>query len=45
MLNQSKLSIKEINQIWKAIKDNSRYRPTFTRSALELARDAGWNDT
>lgn len=45
MLNQTKLSIKEINQIWKAIKDNSRYRPTFTRSALELARDAGWNDT
>lgn len=45
MLNQNKLSIKEINQIWKAIKDNSRYRPTFTRSALELARDAGWNDT
>ncbi len=45
MLNQSKLSIKEINQIWKAIKDNSRFRPKFTRSALELARDAGWNDS
>lgn len=44
MLNQSKLSIKEINQIWKAVKECSRYRLTFTRSALELARMAGWND-
>ena len=44
MLNQSKLSIKEINQIWKAVKECSRYRMTFTRSALELARIAGWND-
>ncbi len=44
MLNQSKLSIKEINQIWKAVKECSRYRMTFTRSALELARYAGWND-
>lgn len=44
MLNQSKLSIKEINQIWKAVKECSRYRMTFTHSALELARIAGWND-
>ena len=44
MLNQSKLSIKEINQIWRAVKECSRYRMTFTRSALELARIAGWND-
>lgn len=44
MLNQSKLSIKEINQIWKAVKDFSRGHTTFTRSALEIARCAGWND-
>lgn len=44
MLNQSKLSIKEINQIWKAVKDFSRGHMTFTRSALEIARCAGWND-
>ncbi|MGN0650269.1 MAG: RecQ family ATP-dependent DNA helicase [Oscillospiraceae bacterium] len=44
MLNQSKLSIKEINQIWRAVKELSRYRMTFTRSALEIARAAGWND-
>ena len=44
MLNQSKLSIKEINQVWRAIKDFSRRRPKFTRSALEIARAAGWSE-
>lgn len=44
MLNQSKLSIKEINQVWRAIKDFSRHRPKFTRSALEIARTAGWSE-
>lgn len=44
MLNQSKLSIKEINQVWRAIKDFSRHRPKFTRSALEIARAAGWSE-
>lgn len=44
MLNQNKLSIKEINQVWRAVKECSRYHMSFTRSALELARMAGWND-
>ncbi|MGN0682562.1 MAG: RecQ family ATP-dependent DNA helicase, partial [Oscillospiraceae bacterium] len=44
MLNQTKLSIKEINQIWGAIKYFSHRRPVFTRSALEIARQAGWSD-
>jgi ATP-dependent DNA helicase RecQ len=45
LLNQTKLSIKEIQQIWKAIKDITRFRATVSNSALEIARKAGWDDT
>ncbi len=44
LLNQTKLSIQEIQQIWKAIKDITRFRATASRSALEIARRAGWDD-
>lgn len=44
MLNQTKLSIAEIRQIWKAIKDITRFRSTASNSALEIARKAGWDD-
>lgn len=44
LLNQSKLSIKEIQQIWKAIKEITRFRSTVSNSALEIARKAGWDD-
>lgn len=44
LLNQTKLSIKEIQQIWKAIKDITRFRSTVSNSALEIARMAGWDD-
>ncbi len=44
LLNQTKLSIKEIQQIWKAIKDITRFRSTISNSALEIARKAGWDD-
>lgn len=42
--NQTKLSIKEIQQVWKAIKDITRFRSTVSNSALEIARKAGWDD-
>ena len=45
MLNQTKLSISEIQQVWKAIKDLTKYRPRVCRSALEIARQAGWDDS
>src|SRR5690606_30620738 len=45
LLNQTKLSIKEIQQIWKAIKDITRLRSKASNSALEIARKAGWDDT
>lgn len=44
LLNQTKLSIKEIQQVWKAIKDLTRFRSTVSNSALEIARKAGWDD-
>jgi ATP-dependent DNA helicase RecQ len=44
LLNQTKLSVKEIGQIWKAIKDLTRYRKQVSNSALEIARMAGWDD-
>lgn len=44
LLNQTKLSIKEIQQIWKAIKDITRFRSLVSKSALEIARKAGWDD-
>lgn len=45
LLNQTKLSIKEIQQIWKAIKDITRFRSSVSNSALEIARKAGWDDS
>ncbi len=45
LLNQTKLNIKEIQQIWKAIKDLTRFRLTVSNSALEIARKAGWDES
>ncbi|NLN48314.1 MAG: RecQ family ATP-dependent DNA helicase, partial [Clostridiales bacterium] len=44
LLNQTKISIKEIQQVWKAIKDITRFRSTISQSALEIARRAGWDE-
>ncbi len=44
LLNQTKLSIKEIQQVWKAIKEITRFRSSVSNSALEIARKAGWDD-
>ena len=45
LLNQTKLSISEIQQIWKAIKELTKTRPYICRSPLEIARQAGWDDS
>lgn len=45
LLNQTKVSLSEIQQVWKAIKDITRYRPRAECSALEIARKAGWDDS
>ena len=45
LLNQTKMNIKEIQQVWKAIKDLTRFRMTVSQSALEIARKAGWDES
>ena len=45
MLNQNKLGIKEIGQVWKAIKEITKLRQSASKSALEIAREAGWDDS
>lgn len=44
LLNQTKISSKEINEVWKAIKELTRTRDKASNSALEIARKAGWDD-
>ena len=43
LLNQTKLSISEIQQVWKALKDMTHEKPLVCCSALEIARQAGWD--
>ncbi len=45
LLNQTKLSISEIQQVWKAVKELTRHREKVCSSALEIARKAGWDDS
>ena len=44
LLNQQKLSISEIQQVWKAVKDLSKHGTTLYCSSYEIAQQAGWND-
>ena len=45
LLNQTKLSISEIQQVWKAIKGLTKKRMNVCCSALEIARLAGRDDS
>lgn len=45
LLNQTKLSISEIQQVWRAVKSFTKERPYINCSALEIARQAGWDDS
>lgn len=45
LLNQTKLSISEIQQVWKAVKNLTKQRMKVSCSALEIAREAGWDDS
>ncbi|GAA4339543.1 RecQ family ATP-dependent DNA helicase [Flaviaesturariibacter amylovorans] len=45
LLNMTKLDVKEINQIWRAVKQLTSIRnPKICLSALEIARKAGWDE-
>ena len=43
LLNQTKISMQEIQQVWRAVKEMTKQRMKFSSSALELARAAGWD--
>jgi ATP-dependent DNA helicase RecQ len=45
MLNQTKLSRKEIQQVWKGLKELTKSRESISQSALEIARESGWDDS
>ena len=44
LLNRSKISIKEIEQVWRAVKEITRFRSRVSQSALEIAQKAGWEE-
>jgi len=44
LLNQTKLNLNEIKQIWNAIKFITKFKSSVQKSALEIARAAGWDD-
>jgi len=44
LLNQTKLSISEIQQVWKAIKGLTSNRDQVSCSPLDIARQAGWSE-
>ncbi|MBT1697159.1 RecQ family ATP-dependent DNA helicase [Fulvivirgaceae bacterium PWU4] len=43
LLNNTKLSIKEIRQVWSAIKLLAAKKNRLSKSALEIAKKAGWD--
>lgn len=45
LLNQTKVNMNEIQQIWSAIKNLTKNKDSLSISALELARNAGWDDS
>ena len=45
LLNQTKMTVKEIRQVWKAIKNLTKFRSRISNTALEIARQAGWDDS
>lgn len=44
LLNQTKLNLHEIKQIWNAIKFITKFKSSVQKSALEIARAAGWDE-
>lgn len=42
--NRQKVNIKEIQQVWRAIRAISKMKEKISCSPLEIAREAGWDD-
>lgn len=45
LLNQTKLTLGEINQVWRALRGLSENRSLLHVSALEVARRSGWDES
>ncbi|MBQ3278174.1 MAG: RecQ family ATP-dependent DNA helicase [Clostridia bacterium] len=45
LLNQTRLSMNEIQQVWRAIKEQTGRHGRVSCSVLEIGRQAGWDDT
>ena len=43
-MNRSKVNIGDIQKVYQGIKKISANRPSFSCTALELARASGWDD-
>lgn len=43
MLRRTKLNRKEIESIWQAVRKLTKYRNSVSQSALEIAKNAGWD--
>ncbi len=44
LLGRTKINLKEIQQIWRAVRNLTKFRNEVSKSALEIARAAGWDD-
>ena len=44
IFNSSKITRKEIKQVWSGIKKNTKVNPKITKSVLEIANDSGWEE-
>lgn len=44
LLNQTRLTIDEVREIWRAIKFLTKDKKTISKTALEIARQAGWSE-
>lgn len=44
MLNNTKLNLKEIQQIWSGVKVLTKHRNEISYSSLEIARKSGWDE-
>ncbi|MFA5597719.1 MAG: RecQ family ATP-dependent DNA helicase [Pusillimonas sp.] len=44
MLHRTRINHKEIDQVWKAVKQMTKDHPQVSKSALEISQAAGWNE-
>lgn len=43
--NNTRITHEEIRKVWKSVKDLTRFRTKVSKSALDIARQAGWDES